>query len=247
MTLMSEGGALQVSLGEAPLSGVYLVKVWRRGEEQVSLRPGDSSPSRPLPLLSSGPLQTTALTLPPEETLLLVPALQAGGRYCARAYTLLGGRLSNGSHTQCVTVTLTGGRASVRHPSSHPTSIRPHPSSSNSRFGFVGNRGHRCGDCGRHGNPAGGGALVHVPLPPAGLPAVLPERAAAPGAGRCGEGGLGGGGRQALRLSLLPQQSAWDARLRSSAEEAEPLEAFSMVMVVLSTERLLRGGAASSL
>ncbi|CAF89896.1 unnamed protein product [Tetraodon nigroviridis] len=57
MKVASEGGALRVSLSEPPRLTTLLVEVWRRGEEQA-----------------------TALTLLPEQTLLLVPTLQVGER-----------------------------------------------------------------------------------------------------------------------------------------------------------------------
>ncbi|XP_033505929.1 interleukin-20 receptor subunit beta [Epinephelus lanceolatus] len=84
MAVTVAGDALQVSFNKLPLIAVVSVTVWKRGDE----------------------LQATVHTMPAEQTVLLVPALQEGAVYCVTAHTILDNRLrSNSTDPQCVSIT----------------------------------------------------------------------------------------------------------------------------------------------
>ncbi|KAM6989470.1 interleukin-20 receptor subunit beta isoform 2-T2 [Tautogolabrus adspersus] len=84
MALMVDGDALQVTFDKLPLTAVVTVTVWKRDDE----------------------LQAVVYTMPSEQKVLHVAALQEGVEYCVRAQTALNTQLhSSSSDTQCVSIT----------------------------------------------------------------------------------------------------------------------------------------------
>ncbi|XP_044075698.1 cytokine receptor family member B16 [Siniperca chuatsi] len=84
MAVSVVGDALQVSFDKLPLTAVVSVTVWKRGEE----------------------LQAVAYTMPAEEKMLHVAALQEGAVYCVRAQPILDTQLhSSSTDTHCVPIT----------------------------------------------------------------------------------------------------------------------------------------------
>ncbi|XP_035490050.2 cytokine receptor family member B16 isoform X2 [Scophthalmus maximus] len=84
MTVSVAGDALQVSFHKLPLTAVVRVTVWKKGDE----------------------LQAVVYSMPAEQAVQHVPALQEGAVYCVRAQTILGTQLqSSSTDTQCVPIT----------------------------------------------------------------------------------------------------------------------------------------------
>ncbi|XP_070830037.1 interleukin-20 receptor subunit beta [Chaetodon trifascialis] len=93
MVVTSAGNALQVTFSKLPLTAVVSVMVWRRDDEQ----------------------QAAVYSMPAEQTMLHVAALQEGAVYCVRAQTVLDKQLhSSSTDTQCVSIT--GPDAAWRRP-----------------------------------------------------------------------------------------------------------------------------------
>ncbi|XP_018530476.1 cytokine receptor family member B16 isoform X2 [Lates calcarifer] len=93
MTLSAVGNALQVSFDKLPLTAVVRVTVWKRGDE----------------------LQASVHTLPAEQKVLHVAALQEGAVYCVRAQTVLDTQLQSSS-TDAHCVSITGPDAAWKRP-----------------------------------------------------------------------------------------------------------------------------------
>ncbi|XP_037643387.1 cytokine receptor family member B16 [Sebastes umbrosus] len=84
MAVAAVGDALRVSFDKLPLTAVVRVTVWKRGDE----------------------LQAAVYSLPAEESVLHVPALQEEAVYCVRAQTVLDTQLySSSTDSQCVSIT----------------------------------------------------------------------------------------------------------------------------------------------
>ncbi|XP_041805780.1 cytokine receptor family member B16 isoform X2 [Chelmon rostratus] len=93
MAVAVSGDALQVSFDKLPLAAVVSVMVWKRGDE----------------------LQAAVYSMPAEQKMLHVAALQEGAVYCVTAQTVLNKQLfSSSSDTQCVSIT--GPDAAWRRP-----------------------------------------------------------------------------------------------------------------------------------
>ncbi|XP_056266558.1 cytokine receptor family member B16 isoform X2 [Pseudoliparis swirei] len=83
MSVAAVGDALQVTFAKLPLTAVVRVTVWKSGDE----------------------LQAVVYTMPAEQAVLHVAALQEGVVYCVRAQTVLDARIHSGSTgAECVTI-----------------------------------------------------------------------------------------------------------------------------------------------
>ncbi|CAI5678255.1 unnamed protein product [Oreochromis niloticus] len=83
MTVMSAGDAIQVSFETLPQTSTVEVTIWKKGEK----------------------LQAVMHSMPAEEEVLHIAALQEGAEYCIKAQTVLhSGFRSNSTDTQCVSI-----------------------------------------------------------------------------------------------------------------------------------------------
>ncbi|KAM8849554.1 interleukin-20 receptor subunit beta [Spinachia spinachia] len=83
MAVMVAGDALQVSFLQLPPTAVVMVTVWKKGHE----------------------LQAAVYSMPAEQVVLHVAALQEGAQYCVRAHTVLYRRINSSStDTECVSI-----------------------------------------------------------------------------------------------------------------------------------------------
>nr|XP_040028348.1 cytokine receptor family member B16 isoform X2 [Gasterosteus aculeatus aculeatus] len=82
MAVTVAGDALQVSFLQLPPTAVVMVTVWKKGHE----------------------LQAAVYSMPAEQVVLHVAALQEGAQYCVRAHTALHTRNSSSTDTECVSI-----------------------------------------------------------------------------------------------------------------------------------------------
>ncbi|XP_037313882.2 cytokine receptor family member B16 [Pungitius pungitius] len=83
MAVTTAGDALQVSFLQLPPTAVVMVTVWKKGHE----------------------LQAAVYSMPAEQGVLHVAALQEGAQYCVRAHTVLYTRINSSStDTECVSI-----------------------------------------------------------------------------------------------------------------------------------------------
>lgn len=120
------GDGLQVSFDKLPVIAVIRVTVWRKGDELkvrhyffifLFLRSSSVIPSVLKQVIGvlSCPAQAIVHTMPAEQRMLDVAALQEGVEYCVRAQTVLSTQLhSSSTDTQCVSISGTAVRHRVR-------------------------------------------------------------------------------------------------------------------------------------
>ncbi|XP_034410766.1 cytokine receptor family member B16 isoform X3 [Cyclopterus lumpus] len=95
MSVTAVGDALQVTFAKLPLTAVVSVTVWKSGDE----------------------LQAVVYTMPADQAVLHVAALQEGAEYCVRAQTVLDARIRSGStDAECVFITGPGPDGAWKRP-----------------------------------------------------------------------------------------------------------------------------------